>query len=292
MKIETNLTVVFILFVLLAISVFTVIIPYSQPSSYDASAADSYSPVSHQLLLFLCFLLTVGGLVFLLHGVDLLLDASRKFSESWPDGFLILCMLPILLPIWLVDRIALRSKSIHIRCPNCKDSDEYGALRPTVACLCGKKHDNLIPGPRGLFSRRCSCGRKLATTFLGGRGAYPTFCPQCGAKLVSTTSRQYGIQLVGGRGSGKTTFLAAFWVRYKQILEKQGVLYAEKPREQFAKLEKIVQDKIVEPTTEMNSKMLSVVHYYGQESVQASFYDVSGKIFETGKSEIPQLQFG
>ena len=293
---ETNLTVVVILFVLLAIGVFTVCSPSSPPSSPSSSYPDSSSPSSlpalNTPLWLLSFFLTVGGLVFLLHGVDVLLDASRKFSESWPNSFLILCMLPILLPIWLVDRLALRSKSIHIRCPNCKDSDEFGPLRPTVACLCGKKHDNLIPSPLGVFSRRCSCGQKLPTTFLRGRGAYPAFCPQCGAKLVSTTSRQYGIQLVGGRGSGKTTFLAAFWTQYKDILKKQGVPYAEKPREQFAKLEKIVQEGVVEPTTDLNSETFSVVHYYARESVQASFYDVSGKIFETGKSKIPQLQFG
>ena len=293
---ETNLTVVVILSILLAISVVTVIIPSSPPSTRDDSVVDSYSPSplssSDQIWLFLFFVLTVEGLAFLLHRIDLLLEASRKFFGSSPDSFLTLCLLPILLPVWLVDRIALRSKSIHIRCPNCKDSDEYGPLRPTVVCLCGKEHDNLILDARGLFSRRCSCGRKLATTFLGGRGAYAALCPQCNARLVSTNSRQYGIQLVGGRGSGKTTFLAAFWSQYKEILEKQGVLYAEKPREQFATLEKIVHEKIVEPTTELNAKALSVVHYYGQESVQASFYDVSGKIFETGKSEIPQLQFG
>ena len=299
---ETKQIVVAILLIFLAISVITVILPYSPPSSSpEVAVADSPSPSplssADQVAMFLLFVLTVAELAFLLYEIDLSINPDRAVSESsasesWFLVFLTPFLLPILLPIWLIDRIALRSKSIHIRCPNCKASDEFGPLRPTVMCLCCEKHENLIPSPLGVFSRQCSCGQKLATTFLGGRGAYPAFCPQCGEKLVSTTSRQYGIQLVGGRGSGKTTFFAAFWVRYKQILEKQGVLYAEKPREQFAKLEKIVQDKIVEPTTEMNSKMLSVVHYYGQESVQASFYDVSGKIFETGKSEIPQLQFG
>ena len=301
---ETKQIVAAVLLILLATSVITVILPYSPPSSSpEVAVADSPSPSlsplssADQVAMFLLFVLTVAGLAFLLYEIDLSINPDRAVSESlasesWLVVFLTPFLLPILLPIWLVDRLALRSKSIHIRCPNCKTSDEFGPLRPTVMCLCCEKHENLIPSPLGVFSRRCSCGQKLPTTFLGGRGAFSAFCPQCGEKLVSTTSRQYGIQLVGGRGSGKTAFLAAFWTQYKAILEKRGVRYEETPSDQFAKLERFVRAGVDEPTTELNAEMFSVVHYYDQESVQASFYDVSGKVFETGKSEVPQLQYG
>jgi hypothetical protein len=168
----------------------------------------------------------------------------------------------------------------------------------------------LIPGPDGLFARKCACGALLKTTFLGGRWKYYALCPHCGSPLFSTASRQFGIQLVGGRGSGKTAFLAAFWnkdktlleTKYQDSLEKGDFSFEARPLDQFVKLEKLFQFDIDEPTEDSNSRMRSVVHRFGSEiyssesvhaeSIQASFYDVSGDIFEYDQGKPLEPQFG
>lgn len=285
---------------------------------------------------FFAIVLILGVIFLLARWVILLLRLTHKINRSWINVGLFFLFLPVFVPFWLIDRWAIHKRAIHIRCPNCKVSDIRHSIRPIFLCpVCGERHDNLIPSPRGLFKRRCGgtiqvkiqddvapkeivvtvnadgsvfdsrgpendagsfkrveCPAKLATTFLGGRSKYEARCPKCDALLYSTGARQYGIQLVGGTGSGKTTFLATFWERYKALLERKDIAFKALPRDAFEKLEALSQNDNVEPTEETNSHMLSVVHEFWDESVQASFYDLSGKYFETGQSETPQLQFG
>ncbi len=245
--------------------------------------------------------LAIGGIALIGWGLYWLLGKTHDLYHSWPNVFFFFLFLPIFIPFWLVDRWALRSKSIHVRCPKCKPSDECDTLRPVFICpKCGAKHSPLIPGPDGLFARKCACGKLLRTTFLGGRSAYSARCPHCNSPLYSTGSRQFGIQLVGGRSSGKTAFLAAFWSKYKELLqekykymiEKGEFWFDAKPLDQFEKLEKLFEFDIDEPTEELNSRMLSVVHQFGLRSVQASFYDVSGEIFEYDQGKPLEPQFG
>ena len=285
---------------------------------------------------FFVFLLILGGVFLLVRGLILLLRLTHNINKSWINVGLFFLFLPVFLPFWLIDRWALHKRAIHIRCPNCKVSDIRHPIRPIFLCpVCGERHDNLIPGPRGLFKRRCGgivrvkihnevdrddivitinadgsvfepkraennddafecmeCAAKLATTFLGGRHKYEARCPRCDAPLYSTGARQYGIQLVGGTGSGKTTFLATFWERYKALLERKKISFKALPVDAFEKLEVLSQYDIEEPTEETNSRMLSIIHYFDSESVQASFYDVAGRYFESEQSGTPQLQFG
>ena len=287
------------------------------------------------LFILLCILIGVG---IALTGwvVFRLLQKGHELCHSRLNVFFFFLFLPVFIPFWLIDRWALHKRAIHIRCPNCKVSDIRHPIRPIFLCpVCGERHDNLIPSPRGLFKRRCGgtirvkihkdvvpndvvitvnadgsvfetkraennddsfecmeCAAKLATMFLGGRYKYEARCPRCDAPLYSTGARQYGIQLVGGIGSGKTTFIATFWQKYKELLQKKEILFRATPDDEIKKIEDLAQYNNVKPTEETNSRMLSIIHNFDAESVQASFYDVSGKYFETGTSETPQLQFG
>lgn len=243
----------------------------------------------------------VVGIIIALVALCWLFGKIHNLYHSWPNVFFFFLFLPIFIPFWLVDRWAFRSRSIHVRCPKCKLSDERHSLRPIFICPnCGQKHNALIPGPNGLFAQKCACGKLLRTTFLGGRSTYSARCPHCNSPLFSTGSRQFGIQLVGGRGSGKTAFLAAFWTKYKELLsvkyknmyEKGDFWFDAKPLDQFEKLEKLFQFDIDEPTDDLNSCMLSVVHQFALESIQASFYDVSGEIFEYDQGKPLEPQFG
>lgn len=192
--------------------------------------------------------------------------------------------------LWLTDRAALLLKSIHSRCPNCKRK----SVVPVFACpTCGLEHKNLVPGPYGVLKRKCACGTMLSTTFLGGRSAYQATCPFCGTELFSSDSQQYGIQLVGGVGTGKTTFLAAFWHEYKDWLnQRRGIAYRGIPEDAFANLEDWFHTGKSESTLETNATMYSILHNAGQKTpVQMTIYDIAGEAFDFAGSDVQQQQY-
>lgn len=191
--------------------------------------------------------------------------------------------------LWLTDRGVLLVKSIHNRCPSCKRK----SVIPVFVCpTCGQEHKKLVPGPYGVMKRKCSCGTMLSTTFLGGRSAYEAHCPFCDTELFSSTSQQYGLQLVGGVGTGKTTFLAAFWHEYKDWLRKNGVSYELSPSDAFLELEEWFQSGRAEATMETNASMYSIIHSTGpSSSVQMTVYDIAGEAFDFAEGDVQQQQF-
>lgn len=82
------------------------------------------------------------------------------------------------------------------------------------------KHARLVPGPYGIWHRRCSCGKKLPTTFLLGRSALKAFCPVCGNELAASDVQQFSLSVVGGTSSGKTVLLTAFYHNFLEALDK------------------------------------------------------------------------
>lgn len=192
--------------------------------------------------------------------------------------------------LWMIDRCVLLFHSIQSTCPNCKRL----SIIPVFLCPeCGLEHRNLVPGPYGVIKRKCSCGKMLATTFLGGRSQYEAHCRYCDERLYSSMSKQYGIQLVGGIGTGKTTFLVAFWHEYKEWLKKhKDVSFDPIPDERFTVLDELYESGQSEATLERNANMYSVIHTIDKKiPVQMTIYDIAGEAFETGNSEIQQQQF-
>ena len=192
--------------------------------------------------------------------------------------------------LWITDRAVLLLKSIKNRCPQCKRI----SVIPVFVCpTCGAEHRRLVPGPYGVFKCKCSCGTYMATTFLGGRSKYEARCPFCDADLYSSSSMQYGIQLVGGVGTGKTTFLAAFWHEYREWLNNtRNIKYETAPEDAFTELEDWFRSGTSESTLETNASMYSIIHSLSSNSsVQMTIYDIAGEAFEYSGSEIQQQQF-
>lgn len=192
--------------------------------------------------------------------------------------------------LWLIDRIVLIIKSIHNRCPNCKRK----SVIPIFVCpTCGLEHKKLVPGPYGVMKRKCTCGTMLSTTFIGGRSEYEAHCPFCGTELLSSSSQQYGLQLVGGVGTGKTTFLAAFWHEYKEWMSHHSeVTIEETPADAFADLVYWFDTGKSESTLETNASMYSIIHSFnGRTSVQMTIYDIAGEAFDFAGSDTQQQQF-
>lgn len=192
--------------------------------------------------------------------------------------------------LWTADRALLVLRSIHSRCPKCKRK----SVIPVYICpSCGKEHVDLVPGPYGVIRRKCTCGAMLPTTSFSGRYKLEARCPYCGEGLHSNGSRQFGIQMVGGIGTGKTTYLAAFWHEYRKHIERAGrCQYTEMPAAAFTELEDWYQKGIAEATTSTNANMYSLIHYMpGQPPVQMSVYDIAGEAYDLEVNNIQQQQF-
>ena len=193
--------------------------------------------------------------------------------------------------LWALDRGLLLIRSIHGRCPHCKRKN----IIPVYVCpSCGQEHHDLVPGPYGVIRRKCTCGATLPTTYFTGRYRLETRCPYCSNNMHSDGTRQYGIQMIGGIGTGKTTYLAAFWHKYREyISENSDYTYEEVPEEAFRMLENWYCKGIAEATTDLNANMYSMIHRKGNETpVQMSVYDIAGEAFDLSASSIQQQQLG
>lgn len=191
--------------------------------------------------------------------------------------------------LWLTDRITLMARSVQSRCPNCKKI----SIVPVFCCPeCGAQHPNLTPGPYGVFSIKCSCGYKLPTTIFNGRSQMEALCPFCQTSLAASNARQFGIQMVGGVSSGKTTFLTAYWHLYLDSLRNDASLeYECYPQESFDELERWFQSGLSLATSEMNANMYSVIHRRRDAiPYQMTIYDVAGEAFADMTSDVQQQQ--
>ena len=196
---------------------------------------------------------------------------------------------------WIIDRIYLQSKSIKSSCP----VDQTRAVIPMFECPgCGNIHDRLVPGPYGIWRRRCTCGNVLPTTFLLGRSKLKALCPTCGSELAASDVQQFSLSLVGGTSSGKTVLLAAFYHELFVMIEKSKSVCCEIPemhKEMFDNLNDWYTG-LPCPATRVSqtSDMYSIILKSDQFEVskQFSLYDVAGEAFEDPAmtSMIPQKQ--
>jgi formylglycine-generating enzyme required for sulfatase activity len=206
--------------------------------------------------------------------------------------FAFMCVFYFLFSIfWVFDRIVLLSNAIASRCPKCK----HISVIPAFICpSCGRHHRSLVPGPYGVFVRRCPCGRILPTAFLTGRSKLEARCPRCESDLASGSATQFGVQLIGGSSAGKTVFRASFLHLYlKKVKALKGVSVKTHPSEDFDKLEQLFQEGRNEATNEMNAKMYSIVHTKGRSDVSHEFalYDVAGEVFAGQSTDSEQRQY-
>ena len=193
--------------------------------------------------------------------------------------------------LWLADRALLAWKSIQNRCPRCKRL----SIVPLFQCpQCGTLHKNLTPGPYGIFRVKCTCGTLLPTTVFNGRSKLKAFCPYCNENFAHGGAAQFGIQIVGPVSSGKTTFLAAFWHEYSNILKRSfGKDYTISPKKSFDELDRWYKNGLSSATTEMNASMYSIIHNFkdSKTPLQLSFYDIAGEAFNRLGDDVQQQQF-
>lgn len=203
-----------------------------------------------------------------------------------------LCSYVIFTIVWLIDRIYLLKNKIRSDCPHCHS--RY--LIPHYVCpQCGVTHKKLVPGPYGIWKRKCECGYKLPSTFFNGRPKLDSFCPDCGSPIVASNVRPIVFQLVGGSNAGKTVFLSAFFHKYFEKMREKGLTTTVTDQYQpyFDDLEYWYSGAECPATAQLNSQMYPVlVDSNLSVKRQLSIYDIAGEMFDgyTAESEIQQQQ--
>jgi GTPase SAR1 family protein len=190
-----------------------------------------------------------------------------------------------------IDRLVLAVHSISARCPDCKKR----SVIPDFVCpKCGKVSKHLTPGHYGILCRKCSCGAMLPSNFLNGRSRLESRCPHCGRVLPTSNARNFGIQLVGGTKSGKTTFLAAFIHLYLERMKKNKNIHISlHPESEFAEMEHWYSQGSSKTTSTMNAAMYSIAHTWkgSKFSHLFSIYDIAGEVFSNESASQEQEQY-
>ena len=197
----------------------------------------------------------------------------------------------IVFAVYVPDKILTYVRHIGYRCPKCKRLTGL----PVFQCpQCGTLHKNLRPGAHGIFHVKCQCGTSLSTTCFNGRSKLKAFCPYCNESFAHGGASQFGIQIAGAVSSGKTTFLAAFWHEYSNILKRSfDINYTTSPKKSFDKLETWYRQGLSNATIEMNARMYSIIHNFkdNKTPLQLSFYDIAGEAFNRLGDDVQQQQF-
>jgi hypothetical protein len=134
--------------------------------------------------------------------------------------FLLLILLTIL---FFMNRLWLLWRRIFYTCPNRECS--YRGLPVHVCAKCGENHEKLWPNKFGLFYHFCTCGKKLPTLDVMGRGKLTRLCATCKIRLSEDIGElpEELVALVGGPSVGKTNFLLMSTKRLMESKNEKGI---------------------------------------------------------------------
>ncbi len=207
----------------------------------------------------------------------------------------------------LIDKAHYSSKKIANRCDSCLQ--EYQI--PVYECpMCKVPHKSLRASKFGIFKRRCVCGEVLPCTSKGRslgtqklRIELDAICPFCGYRDESKGSRPLGVALIGGVGSGKSTFKTAFlydFINEKSLKQNIKVSFPNNEAEQeFTMIERYFKGERAVPETrpgrekDVTSFNFFMDHDKFDVPRLLHIYDMPGEVFETdnAKERLDQFVF-
>ncbi|MFJ9553112.1 hypothetical protein ACIRPH_04820 [Nocardiopsis sp. NPDC101807] len=126
----------------------------------------------------------------------------------------------------VVDAGVLAVRRVRMVCPGCFLRLGY----PAYLCTrCGRRHDAIRPGLRGLLRRRCLCGARLPTLLLLGSADLDALCPHCDRGLDHRPgeAREFVLPVFGSAGAGKTRLVAGMNLALAQAARGTREAYAE-----------------------------------------------------------------
>lgn len=139
-------------------------------------------------------------------------------------GALIAALQQIVLSVYrLFDILTRRRNRASLKCPHC-----FGeSTLPGYHCSgegCDVIHWTMLPGPLGLFTRRCSCGTQLPNTVRGAAARLAPVCPYCRQDMALGAGLRQTVQIpvVGSIGAGKSRLLEAAAIEFAEAISTAG----------------------------------------------------------------------
>ena len=205
---------------------------------------------------------------------------------------------------------AIHNKLHHISqvCNHCHErfSD------PVYICpKCGARHAHLVPNQYGAFHHTCTCGVKLACSYLvvkNPRKDMQGLCPNClrsgrEETVTGADSRTICIPVIGARSSGKTSLITAY---ANEVIEKRARLnklttefYDETDRQLYSDMTKSYSSGVVKQTLVQKDKdkesAFSFSFYLKGSGLKPNrliqLYDIAGESFTKNEFNERQSQF-
>jgi hypothetical protein len=199
------------------------------------SSLGTWFPVEPNLVKIIASGPMVGAMV----GVGLGAAAAAAFAAlvslvfGLSLGLTLLTIMVVAGLLRLVELTALQIRGITLECGNCHRRVGSPVYRCTE-CPPGNPalHRRLIPGPLGVFSRICRCGKPLPTLLLRGKWKLPAYCQHEGCNqplpVKGLTAPTFHVPVVAGREAGKTVFMMA------AVAGLEPMLRASPPAAEFA----------------------------------------------------------
>lgn len=163
---------------------------------------------------------------------------------------------------------------------------------------CGAEHRRLIPGPYGVFFRRCRCERELPTFFLMGRNRLPSVCPCCRRPLDPglPIMPRLDIPLIGGPSAGKSSFLLAVTTDLQAVAEAHS-LSLTFTNEQMARRIDQAQallsrgERLTKTVALSPDAIQSILDDGNGRRVRLSWIDPAGEIYTESRGDRTQTYF-
>lgn len=123
----------------------------------------------------------------------------------------------------LFDISGRRRLRASVKCTHCYGRSHLPGYRCSKSD-CEVIHWTMLPGPLGLFTRRCACGTQLPNTVSKAARHLRPVCPYCQRDLAGGSGGRQTIQigLIGSIGAGKSQFLETSITELARVLSDVG----------------------------------------------------------------------
>lgn len=194
-----------------------------------------------------------------------------------------------------VEEVATRLRGAEVVCPH---PDCYRKFRLAhYRCpTCGVLHKRLVPGPYGLFERRCQCGTVLPAGDLTRRDQLRGFCPHCERQLPPNDGEGHSVHIpmVGGRSVGKSTLFTRIVMVLEEATRERGQEFIFPGAEDSARFAferaELEAGRELHPTVTLSPRAFLVMLRNGAPpatpgSTLIYMYDVAGEVYQQAEDE-------